>query len=588
MKLSSNIYNTPSTAEALAATSKLVKPSIMKGELKMLAKGTILTNWKTRFFVLENGAMEYFETEHWVLKGRYNLSGLIVIEATMPTDYDDSLTIRLKSHSKPDVCLMAENTQIKMQWIEAINKHIAYANFQVSSKSKISINRSIPPARVQNHSCKSDRNDNMSVYSEFTSTTSASSIESQTTTTENYMDNSNNKIINSNQSIEYDHRLHKKNNHFYIAADDMSNKNLSNLTKTIDNLSLNKYHSNQTSHNNNHSNNLNNHYFSHDNVGRQHNNNNNGRDDFNCYDNIDSESNSSNTIVNNGYNHDFDSGHTVLTDNNTYTNNNNNLKLKQTFNNNPHHSYPPSHPANNNSQSQPSAIPTYSLLSLPTFPIINTSSNNNNSNYNNIQPDDSPTSTASNFDAGIHEISLMNNNNGYNSSVNSNNNSNNSTPNTNNSNKNANRRPLSGNYGVNDANPHTFANPAALLMKKFGPPPICSGWMHKQGRIMPGIKKRFFVLENAYLIYYAKDINDHDGHDKPEVLGTLQVTNYQLITETSTGKIKLLLVPGDGAKDNRKYALYVDNFIDKDMWERALTQHFKYNPSDEFGMNENN
>lgn len=77
------------------------------------------------------------------------------------------------------------------------------------------------------------------------------------------------------------------------------------------------------------------------------------------------------------------------------------------------------------------------------------------------------------------------------------------------------------------------------------------------GQIMPTIKKRFFMLIEGRLSYYASDVTSlmEDTPDgeiggniarsaKPKPLGELYVTHYQIYSDDTNGRIEIILTPG--------------------------------------------
>ena len=99
---------------------------------------------------------------------------------------------------------------------------------------------------------------------------------------------------------------------------------------------------------------------------------------------------------------------------------------------------------------------------------------------------------------------------------------------------------------------------------------LAHGWLHKKGQIFPTIRKRYFILQQGQLSYYKQDvsalmpndpidgmkINDVDespivqlteeqSKQLPKALGKFSVFDYHLYSDSSDGRIELLLMPGE-------------------------------------------
>jgi len=140
--------------------------------------------------------------------------------------------------------------------------------------------------------------------------------------------------------------------------------------------------------------------------------------------------------------------------------------------------------------------------------------------------------------------------------------------------------------------PTPSSRPVVTRSTTVTAPPICKGWLWKKGQIMPTIKKRFFILDEGNIYYYASDISsllevvpdgeigegirDHSCLPKP--LGMMSITQYQVYTDTSQGRIELILTPGAKSNGTRKLSLFCEDYTQRDIWVRALTSHSAYDP----------
>ncbi len=98
------------------------------------------------------------------------------------------------------------------------------------------------------------------------------------------------------------------------------------------------------------------------------------------------------------------------------------------------------------------------------------------------------------------------------------------------------------------------------------------GWLYKKGQLFPTIRRRYFILQEGMISYYKQDLRDllptHpiDGMNFPTTdtrkhvdaikpteeqqrqiprpLGKFSVYDYQLYSDSSDGRIELLLMPG--------------------------------------------
>ncbi len=94
-----------SEAETLTITDISSVPAVMKGILLKMASG-LVKNWRNRYFIMNQGVMSYFEPVHLIVRGRYHLEGLQIVDDHLT---DSPETIRLYSPTKPDIVLIASS-----------------------------------------------------------------------------------------------------------------------------------------------------------------------------------------------------------------------------------------------------------------------------------------------------------------------------------------------------------------------------------------------------------------------------------------------------------------------------------------------
>jgi hypothetical protein len=106
------------------------RPRPKKGMLDKVAS-SMMKNWRTRYFTLEEGVLTYFDPVKWFVKGQYDLYGLeFYTEENDPPEY-----IRLRGANRPEICLKCKDAKNRGRWYDAIQDHIEYAN----AKGKASI-----------------------------------------------------------------------------------------------------------------------------------------------------------------------------------------------------------------------------------------------------------------------------------------------------------------------------------------------------------------------------------------------------------------------------------------------------------------
>jgi hypothetical protein len=125
-------------------------PPLMKGQLLKMASG-LIKNWRNRFFILEKGTLIYCEPAHLKLRGRYNLEGLLVMDLEDTSGNDSPETIRLYSATRPDICLIASSVALRKRWVDAIEKHIKYANSLALDKRQPHQTSSPSPTTLSKH-----------------------------------------------------------------------------------------------------------------------------------------------------------------------------------------------------------------------------------------------------------------------------------------------------------------------------------------------------------------------------------------------------------------------------------------------------
>lgn len=137
---------------------------------------------------------------------------------------------------------------------------------------------------------------------------------------------------------------------------------------------------------------------------------------------------------------------------------------------------------------------------------------------------------------------------------------------------------------------------------------MAHGWLYKKGQLFPTIRKRYFLLQEGVLSYYRQDLQallptepidgmqalsisstrkhvedtrpaEEQRRQLPRPLGKFVLFDYQLYSDSSEGRIELMLMPGQQSRCKRKMFIYCDNYADRDRWVRALNQHAVYSPS---------
>jgi hypothetical protein len=111
------------------------KPPVYKGE--MLKRGSKRKNFLLRMFFLEDGILQYLETEHWLIKGERNLAGYTI--GTSPNMKANQILLQpppstrtlhlFSSFSKTtDLLLETKSLEVRAHWMSALRRHIDYAS----------------------------------------------------------------------------------------------------------------------------------------------------------------------------------------------------------------------------------------------------------------------------------------------------------------------------------------------------------------------------------------------------------------------------------------------------------------------------
>jgi hypothetical protein len=334
--------------------------------------------------------------------------------------------------------------------------------------------------------------------------------------------------------------------------------------------------------------------------------NNNNINNVNVVDGDDNNDNSNNNVNNMNSNYFNNDNNTDNNNNNNNYNNNNNQNNQNNDNNN-----------NTDTDNTNSTTVIKHVLSDLSDIDIQAINLHNNSNFNTLNTEETNAELLAlkneetlkncySFDYAVTlSYELIDKHNNKNNSF-SNNYNNNTSNNNNNSNNNITKHHNHNNTNTTTTNNSLLEQRKSVLLELqkniiIAPPPLCFGWMQKQGRIVPTIIKRFFILEKGFLSYYSKDINllsielqktpqqspktQFKTNKKPQPDGFLQVTNYELYTDQKHGKFEIILNPSLDSYDNRKYTLYVDSLTELDMWVKSLVEHINFNIE---GCNSNN
>lgn len=150
----------------------------------------------------------------------------------------------------------------------------------------------------------------------------------------------------------------------------------------------------------------------------------------------------------------------------------------------------------------------------------------------------------------------------------------------------------------NNRNINQVLNPNGINLEmknksSVKPPPICTGYMAKQGQVFRSWKTRFFVLKEGILTYYIGETMKGSKVGDNQVGSPLLLMGYQ-VSQPEPGQL-FLTIPGrrttiaDNAATRERTAttlqdeeavrsilLQVTNEQDLEMWQKALKQHIIY------------
>lgn len=129
------------------------------------------------------------------------------------------------------------------------------------------------------------------------------------------------------------------------------------------------------------------------------------------------------------------------------------------------------------------------------------------------------------------------------------------------------------------------AAPSPVMVAPAPMPSLCTGWIRKRGQFFPTIRRRFFVLQEGVISYYRVEWNPLEDNaistavkavKPPRALGKFPVTHYDLFSDSTEGRIELTLMPGIGSISRRRLVLYLEDYMERDKWARAINAHAAY------------
>ncbi len=107
-------------------------PPMKRGWMRKLSRSGLMKNWQTRYFVLYNGKISYYQDQTDRFPYGDNLKGeMDLYEATVNRDlkkYSDRQIYIMGAKGQKDMLVETESVEVAADWADALAKHTQYAS----------------------------------------------------------------------------------------------------------------------------------------------------------------------------------------------------------------------------------------------------------------------------------------------------------------------------------------------------------------------------------------------------------------------------------------------------------------------------